>query len=275
MTLVNSLGLPESIVAAVANDPYNSGGSDISVTRLISPAYQRKRRMEVEVVEDVADRIWSLLGQSVHHIIERAYQGTDAIVEKRFFMPANGWVVSGQVDVISGGSLDDYKVTSVWSVIGGGKIEWERQLNLLRLLAHHNGIEVDRLRIIAILRDWSKPRARVESDYPASQVAVIPVELWSLERAEQYLLERVMAHQDPDPPPCSDEERWRDADVFAVIRDGRKRATRLYDNEDEAKADAVDRGPEYSVERRPGGFRRCEGYCDVSAGCPVLTPTPF
>ena len=60
--LTNNLNLPRSIVAAVTNDPYTKGHSDISVTTLIQPPYLRKlRESGVEIVEDVSDRIWSLI----------------------------------------------------------------------------------------------------------------------------------------------------------------------------------------------------------------------
>lgn len=266
--LTNRLNLPDGVVAAVTNDPYTRGDSDISVTQLISPAFQRKLRQEVEVIEDVSDRIWSLLGQSVHTVLERAYRGKGR-AEERLYMPVAGWKVSGQFDVIEDGCLQDYKVTSVWSVIGDGKKEWEQQLNLLRLLAHHNGIEVTSLRIIAILRDWSKGRA-TSSDYPQAQVVALDIPMWSIEEAEAFMLERVTAHQDPNPPVCSDEERWKRDDVFAVVKAGRKSAVKLFDDVMLALGHAEALGTGHSVETRPGGYTRCESYCNVSHECPAM-----
>jgi hypothetical protein len=159
--LTNKLNLPRSIVAAVTNDGYSRGKSDISVTQLISPPFQRKLRETVEPQEDVADRIWSLLGQSVHTVLERAYpEGTtDAVVETRLFTTVEGWSVSGQMDVLEAGTLMDFKVTSVWS--RKGKPEWEQQLNLLAALCRRQMAEtgdvrfnVNRIQIIAIFRDW-------------------------------------------------------------------------------------------------------------------------
>ena len=169
--LTNRLGLPQAIVDAVTNDPYSRGASDISVTQLIQPPYQRQLRLQHEPIEDASDRIWSLVGQVGHGIVERAYPQayTEAasklstkevhdtygvVAERRLFMKVNGWTVSGQFDVIEKGHLQDYKFTSVWSVIGDTKTEWINQLNLLRLLAIQEGIEIKQLGIIAILRDW-------------------------------------------------------------------------------------------------------------------------
>jgi hypothetical protein len=50
--------------------------------------------------------------------------------------------------------IQDYKVCSIYSVRDGGKVEWEQQQNLLACLARRSGMVVDRLEIVAILRDW-------------------------------------------------------------------------------------------------------------------------
>ena len=86
MNLTNKMNLPLAIKRAVENDPYDPSGSDISTTRLIAPPLIRyleiKHKDEIE--EDVSDRIWSLIGQSVHHIIERAETEKD-LSEIRLF----------------------------------------------------------------------------------------------------------------------------------------------------------------------------------------------
>jgi len=266
--LTNRLNLPDGVVAAVTNDPYTRGDSDISVTQLIAPPYQRKLRTEVEVIEDVSDRIWSLLGQCVHLVLERAYRGKGR-AEERLFTECNGWRVSGQFDVIEDGCLMDYKVTSVWAVKGDTKVEWEQQLNLLRLLAHRSGIEVTSLRIIAILRDWSKGKSNAPG-YPDAQVVSVDIPLWPLHKAEAYLMDRVMAHQDPAPPVCSDTERWKKEDIFAVMKKGRKSAIKLHDTRKDALAMVSQMTVDHYIERRPGGYTRCDSYCNVSHQCAAM-----
>jgi hypothetical protein len=284
--LTNRLGLPQAIVDAVSNDPYTKGASDISVTQLIQPPYIRKLRGENEVNEDAVDRIWSLVGQVGHGIVERSYpqaytkaakgmttkevhEAFGVVAERRIFTDVLGWKVSGQFDVIEGDTLSDYKFTSVWSVLGPVKPEWVAQLNLLRLLAIHSGIDVTQLNIIAILRDWSKGKAK-QGDYPKHQIAVIPIDVWPLHQTTEYLRRRVLAHQDANPPPCTDVERWKQDDVHAVMKVGRKSAVRLHDLRSNAEQHCGDLGAGHSVVTRPGGFRRCQDYCDVSAVCPQM-----
>lgn len=284
--LTNRLGLPQAIVDAVSNDPYTRGKSDISVTQLIQPPYQRQLKLVTEEVEDVTDRIWSLVGQVGHGIVERAYPQayTDAakgmttqevheaygvVAERRLYTQVNGWTVSGQFDVIEGGHLQDYKFTSVWAVKGDTKEEWINQLNLLRLLAMREGIEINRLGIVAILRDWAKSKSK-QADYPPHQVAPIDIPVWPIAQTESYLLERVKAHQDANPPVCTDKERWKRDDVWAVMKKGRASAVKLHYSALPASAHAAELGAGHSVTHRPGEYHRCMEYCSVSHACPQM-----
>lgn len=272
--LTNRLNLPQSIYNAVKNDPYTAGASDISVTSMIAPPYQRRLRRTVEVQEDVTDRIWALLGSAVHAILERAYinSETTAIVEERLFSEVNGWTVSGQMDVLDNNVLYDFKVTSVWS--RDGKVEWEQQLNLLsalcwrqREITGDERYEVHKAQIIPIYRDWVKSKT-FDPDYPSAQVGVIEVPLWSRGQQEAFLLERVLAHQADNPMPCTDEERWKTKSVWALMKEGRKSAVRLYDHEEQALDACKGAGKGHSVVHRPGEYRRCANYCNVSHACP-------
>lgn len=264
MNLTNKAGLPLPLVRAVANDPYDAGDTDISVTRLLQPPQLRKLMQGAQgLTEDASERIWALLGQSVHTILERAYKGTQAIVERRVRREVLGWKVSGQFDVLEDGVLSDYKITSVYA--RDGKIEWEQQLNLLRVLAASDLMlpAIHRLQIVAIFRDW-RPKEALKDDYPDSQVAIIPVNLWPLEKAEEYLLERVRLHQADIAEPCTDEERWAQPSKWALMKKGQKKAVRLFDS----KPVFVTLEDNQYWEHRPGAYRRCENYCPVSGICP-------
>lgn len=271
--LTNKLNLPEAIVNAVTNDSYSSGGADISCTRLIAPARMvaLQKKHASELVEDVSDRVWSLLGQSVHHILERAADDED-IVEERFFNTIDGWKISGQCDLISKGTLYDFKVTSVWSVLDGGKDDWENQLNVLHYLADDPSI--DDLAIIAILRDWSKNRALQGGKYPKAQVVEITIPLWTREEQEAYILERVRKHKNAQTSLslgkemawCTDEELWKRPDVWAVMKEGRKSAVKLCDSEEDAESRADNLGDKHYIQFRKGEAVRC-GYCSVSEFC--------
>ena len=270
--ITNKLGLPDSIVRAIENDSYSPGKSDISVTSLIdSPRIVALKKQHAgEIVEDAADRIWSLMGQAVHSVIERAQTDAD-IAERRIYANAGGWRISGQFDLLSNAKLIDFKMTSVWTVIHAwqeGKPEWENQLNVLDWLCRKNGLYVEQLQIIAILRDWSKFKA-MEAGYPDQQVVVISIPRWSEERQEQYVLERVQAHQDArsDLPPCTAEEQWRKPEKWAVMKPRRKSAVRVFDTEEAASDYRREHVEEGYIEFRPGDAVRCSKYCSVAQFC--------
>jgi hypothetical protein len=266
--LTNVHNLPAAIVAAVQNDPY-VGGGDISTTKLIDSPRVRvlggKHKDQITV--DVSERVWALLGQAVHTILERAgLRQEGMVVEERLYADVDGWQVSGQVDSmhLEMQKLSDYKVTTVWKK--GGSDGWTRQLNVLRWLAHKNGHTINTLEVIGIFRDWRKSEALRDPSYPQSAIQTIHVPLWTLEEAEDYVRERVAIHQAASKGidiQCTDEERWMSPSKFALMKDGAKRAVRVADRAE----DLGEAGEGYSIVERKGEAKRCQMYCDVSAFC--------
>lgn len=267
MNLTNVLGLPDAFVAAVKADPY-TGGGDISITKLIDAPQKRVlgKKYKDLIVEDASERVWSLMGQAVHTVLERA--NTTALVEERLYMEVDGWSVSGQFDRVhlGDGLMQDWKVTTVYKA--KGDVSWERQLNCLRALAIHNGYQVDKLQIIAILRDWQRSASlRDPTGYPQNNVAVIDVPVWDLDQTHAYIQERVKMHQAAEQGlylPCSDEERWYAGTTYALMKEGGKRATKTSITKEELGEPKKG----YFIEERKGGYRRCENYCEVSEFCP-------
>lgn len=268
MNITNKHDLPQPFVDAVVNDPYDRGHSNISATSLIDSP-QRRALLSLHsdhITEDVSDRLWALLGQAVHTILERAED--EARTEERLFAEIGGWTVSGQFDrYLSDGVIEDWKVTTTGKVLRNDHAQWERQLNVLAWLARENGLEVTGIRITAIMRDWSKGRAMNDGNYPASSVAKIDMDLWPHHVAEEYIHAQVAKHQqarDGNLEPCTDEERWYTGNKWAVKKPANKRARRVYDTEAEAIADLKDAE---IVEHRPGEYMRCEHYCEAAPFC--------
>ena len=294
MKITNNQNLPEAIVRAVTNDPYDGQGSDISATRLLQPPrinVLTKRHYD-DLEEDVADRIHSLVGQSVHHVIERAAMDTGDLVEERLFVnndDTQGWTLSGQFDYLSkDGQLIDFKTTSAWAALDAlpnGKNEWEAQLNILDYLIRHNDVKykVKSLAICAILRDWSKLKALQSDNYPKQQVVMIPVKRWSPEEQDAYVKGRIALHKSAalqeEPPVCSPEERWNKPDTYAVMKDGRKSAVRLLPTMDEAKQfikdNGMSEGKGCKIVLRKGEDTRCAHYCAVRDFCSHWTKVSF
>lgn len=274
MILTNKLGLPKSIEQAVRNDPYSSGDAHISVTGLIGPA--RKKALEkihaAELTEDVADRIWSLMGQIAHGILERADH--EAWTEERLYITRHGWRISGQFDRMlleDDGLLQDYKITSTWAVKDGVKAEWESQANLYALMLREHGYTVKRAQIVAVLRDWQKSKAKHDAGYPQAPCVVLDVTMWPAEQIEAFIVERLTAHGNAQHslPLCTAEERWERPAKWALRKDTNKRATSLHDTQEEAESakTASKDASKMLVEHRPGESLRCMDYCAAAPWC--------
>ena len=273
MKITNKYGLPQPLVTAVTGQKHDTEGADFSVTELILPpriaALRNKHEDEIE--EDASDRIWALMGSMGHEVLRKASQG--GIVEQRCSIEFGGWKISGQMDyAVPDLSLLDYKFVSLWAIKDGVKPEWEQQLNVYKYMADQYGVTVNKLDIVAILRDWSKPEASRNPELPQSQVVVLPVRIWAKEAVEFFLRQRIEAHvkaRKGELPNCTPEEMWERPERFAVMKKGNKRATRVLDDKLEAgKFIASQPSPnQFEIEVRPAERPRCELYCSVSAFC--------
>ena len=286
MKLTNKYGLPGPLVACIMNDPYSFKG-DRSTTSLIKPPriFQLYKRHDLEMEEDVTDCIWRLVGNNTHNMLERAgelmrrrkgYFGHGIVVEKRYYTDVLGWSIGGQIDLYEGavGRLTDWKVTSVWSVMHGVKPEHEQQLNINAYLMNANGISfIRQLWLVNILRDWSKHKVEYGTDYPKCQVVVQDVEMWPYPKTKQFIAKRVRLHQEsetmPDDKllPCTDAERWKRDDKYAVMKKGGKRALRLLNSQAEAEKWIKNNGRGDKIDLRKGSYPRCEDYCHAAPWC--------
>jgi len=274
MKITNKLNLPEPIVEAVKHDDYDKGDADISVSTLIGPSMIRhlKEKHDGEIERDAADMIYALTGKALHSVLDKA--NVSGISEKRLYTIVDDYTLSGQFDHMSLGSdnvLEDYKECSVWSVIYGNDL-WEPQLNVYRYLCSKNGYEgINKLKVVAFLRDHQKSKAKYDPKYPPFRVHVIDIPLWPLEKTADYIKERLKVHF-AAPPHCTDTERWKSEDKYAVMKTGRKSALRVLDSGIEARSWMSSNNKGSYVEVREGGYRRCgmDGYCDVWQHCPIL-----
>lgn len=213
MQVTNPDNLPAPLFKAIQNDKYSKGDCDISCTELVSPPRQAalKRLHFDEITESATDRVYALLGQITHTILERAADAS--IVEKRFFAPCLGWTISGQVDYVVDGDkniITDYKLTTVWSAKDGHKQEYVDQLRILRWLCEQNGVPVHGLQNVLIFRDWRPGESRKYDWYPP-KVLIQVSPLRSLDEDAEFVEDRVTRHQfarQGNLPDCTEVETW-------------------------------------------------------------------
>lgn len=68
-------------------------------------------------------------------------------------------------------------------------------------------------------------------------------------------------------PECSAEERWQKKDVYAVKKEGRKSAVKLFDTQKEAEERIVELGKGHYLEIRRGESMKCKNYCLCAKFC--------
>lgn len=283
MKITNHFNVPMPLVALAQKEYYSKGRADYSVTEIMSPPrIQRLRRKHWDdMEEDVTDMLWSMMGSALHVVAERS-EVENHLNEERLFLEIDGITLSGSIDLQEqtkrGVNLTDYKFTSVWAVMND-KPEWEQQLNIYAWMVHKiKGLDVNKLHICAILRDWSTRKAQTESDYPPAQIQMVEIPLWSYKKTEQYVLERIDLHKESkvkadwqeELPLCTEEERWMRNTTYAVKKEGRKTAVRVLESEEDANKfiEESEDKKKLSIEIRKGEPVRCTGnYCGVNQWC--------
>ena len=217
MKIVNTRNIPEALFKYLSQDSYDysAKGDSLSATEILNPTrvVVLKRKYGEELVMEAADRLWQMLGNGVHAILEKE-KGIEKIERLKWVI--EGREISGKWDRIINNQITDYKVTSAISVMYKSREkEWKEQLSIYRFLYFKNkGILLDSKGfIVALLRDWNEKELK-NSKYPKENAVQIELKLMSIEDTEKFLSEKVLAIikaeglDDVALPECSDEERW-------------------------------------------------------------------
>ena len=270
MHFSNRTNLPEVIRKAVLNDGYDGHKrSDITVSTLIAPPQINVLRKKFRdfIVVDVEDRLYSLFGSAIHKVFEQA--NDKDIIEERFFTKIKGMSLSGQVDrlIPSENKISDWKFTGVNKILYSNFEDWEKQLNCYAHLARLNDYQIDKLEVVAVLRNWEKMKVTTQQNYPDSMIQVVDIPVWSEKKIKAFIEKRIELHQDAKGgriQPCTDEEKWTKDHVWAVMKKGRKSAVKLYKD----KKELPKLSAEQYIQFRQGESLRCKHYCDVRDFCP-------
>ena len=276
----NNKNLPPPLCAVI--DKFTSehakgmGDADISVTQLIDSPCIRILRMrnQGKIVTDYSEHLWAVYGSIAGYIMEHSGIAKGNLAELRVTHEVLGMKLKGSIDfLMEDGYLDDYKLTSGYTIQDGGRAEWVAQLNIYRyFMRHENNVELQDmekrckgLRIVAMARDWGP---RMKEDLP-TPVTIIKIPDWTDEQTRLYIEGRINVHKAamalPEPPVCSDEERWAQPTVFAVMKKGNKTSSRNLPTRIEAESWMAQTGKGDCIVERPGVYTRCENYCDLSA----------
>jgi hypothetical protein len=284
MEITNKHGLPEPIYNAVKG-VYPQKEGRLSVTRLIDSPLIPKLLKEHwdELSEDASDRLWALLGTALDGVLTE-HAPKHWIVQEKLEIPVNGITVVGKIDYFDPetGVLGDWKATSAWSYVLGGREEWEKQLNVYDWMERWRGRTVKALVAQRLFRDFMARKSN-DPDYPDIPFMTIELPRWTPDQQEAYIFERIKCHTEDASPRCAAEERWEKPTTWAVMKKGRKSALRVLSELAEAKTWCVNNGhgtwdkdaqgliklaAGIEIVKRVGECVRCKSYCPVRYVCP-------
>lgn len=270
MRVTNKLHLPDAFVKAVSVERHNKPGcySATTLNKGTKEIVLQERHWD-ELTVDAADSVWAVWGSAVHTLLENERDGN--FHEEKFDVAVGNSRVTGVVDSydMENGIINDWKTASVYKVMMCDFSDWHRQGMTYAWLLRQHGLDVRRCRFIALMKDHSKSKARYDAGYPQSPVCVYEFDVTpeDLERTGERIRAKVAEIEaaeklgDDEIAPCGAEERWATGDKWAVMRNGRKTAVRVFDSEREAEDCAGGLGNSHYVEHRPGSSRKCEDYC--------------
>lgn len=273
--ITNYSGLPYQIINALRKDTHHGGFLSASQTTKSPRQFWLTKRHYNEIQVEAVDRIWSLFGTAFHLLMQNGAREED-IVERYYETTLEDEKFSGITDHYSiDGILSDYKVTKTFSIIFKSSYDsWEKQLNCCAYLFRINNHNVNKIRIIAFLKDWSKEKAKFKKDYPSLPIQIIEFPLWTIDEQKRYIVDRIKLFKkfsdtpDDELPLCTEDDRWYSGESWAVMLPGRTSAKRVLDTEDEAKQYCFkNKLKKYEIVRRIGVNRKCEDYCDCKDFC--------
>ena len=276
MIVSNNLNLPAAFVHAVSTERHNAPHC-YSATTLNKGAKEivLTDRHYDEITVDASEQIWAVWGTAVHALLES--EKDDNFHEERFKVAVGNSWVTGQVDSydMERGIINDWKTASVWKVQFADFADWRAQGLTYAWLLTKSGLEVKKCRFVALLKDHSKTKAKHDASYPQSPVFVYEFDVTAedLAATEARIIAKVTEIEnayklgDDDIEPCTLEERWADGEKYAVMKNGRKTAVKLFDNQQDAEAYAGELGNSHYVEHRPAVSRKCEDYCSCCDFC--------
>lgn len=194
--------------------------------------------------------------------------------EQRAEKQIEGYTVSGKFDMCIEGQLYDFKSTSVYSyILGGRENDYILQGSLYRWL-HPDKITKDTIQINFIFTDFQNALARTQKDYPSSRIVSREYDLMSYDNTEAWVIEKIREFEkykdlpEWEIPPCTPEDLWQKESTFKYYSNPDKttgRSTRNFTTFGEAEEFRLEKGKGIVIESKEEP-KAC-AYCDGFAVC--------
>ena len=280
----------EDILKWYNNRKYIRIGSDVSVTELLDPprlVHLRDRHKPQIKSTDLSGEIPALVGTGTHSILQNylrteSYVSNSWLIERRMTAVVNDVRIAGKFDALKDlKHMYDIKVTRVWKYIYGNNKDFERQLNMYDYFMHLDGYEIETLKIMMVILDWSEGK-KWERGYPNSRIQIIPIKKWSRTQQKKFIEDRVNSWKAAKPladdklPECSLDDRWAEKEVHKLYRlPNAQKAYKIFNTKTGAKSyqDVCQANEPKKWDKsiiktfRAKPWKRCESWCKVADFC--------
>lgn len=258
--------------------------------------------------EDLMSLFNSRLGHAVHDSLEKAWtdadlsirlqmvgvrpQSADKIVvnpeslddlkpgeypvftEKRRSKKLGKWTISGEFDFNFNYQLEDLKVTQTYAyTMGVNDHHYKLQGSIYRWI-FPDLIKQNTTRISFIFKDWKASMAG-QAGYPPNPIVGKKYDLMSYAKTEMWLNEKIsLIEENLDKPEkqlprCTDEELWKDPDLYKYYKNPNKtdgRSTKNFNSLEEAQLRLAQDGNVGTIVTVPGKVKACR-YCSGFSKC--------
>lgn len=258
--ITNNYNLPQKIIDKLTDDNYTYKPNRYSATELLNSTKEiiLKRRYHKVITTDVSDHVNKMFGTAFHLMFDIDSQ-SEIKVEHTL---NNGITISGRIDDARDSIITDYKTCSVWKINAGDFSDWEKQGLTYAWLLSKKGIYISKLRFVAFIKDYSVTRSMVSQNYPEAQIYTHEVEInnYMLREHEAWLYEKTneitkyIDTPNNELPEPTDAELWKEPDVFAVMKHGRKSAVKLCDSL--AEAQELITSDQFYIDIRKGEYKK-------------------
>lgn len=307
----NASSVPLSLAVFLATDTYdhNDDPYTISATTLLKPVRQivlSGRVPESAAISDLTQMIPSRIGSAIHDSIEQAWKGNyeramaalgypkkviervminpdpdeleDWVIpiylEQRLSKQVGQWTVTGKFDFIGDGRVEDFKSTSVYTIINNTNDDKYIQQGSIYRWLDPKKITKDEMAIQFLFMDWSKAKAMADPKYPQNRFQQKFYPLQSIQETEAAVrrklsdIEKYWSASEEQIPLCSDADLWRSDPVWKYYKNPQKmvRSTKNFTTKQEAFIRMAEDNNVGRVVEQPGQVTACR-YCSAFPVC--------
>jgi hypothetical protein len=257
---------PAPFARAIAKDSYDPGNSDFTVTGLLSPPQRTFLAQKANKIESGYSATMSIFGSGVHNVLENNVdRESGEFAEQRFYHEMHGLRISGKIDLYAPGEVHDWKVTA--KVQEEAKQEHHDQAQMNGYLTKLNGFDVRSVVVNYFDRSWSYLQSLVNPAYPKTAFTAFVFDYdedYAIKKFDETIKDHVNA-KNGNPRSCTDEERWKKPDTFALMKPEAKKASKVCSSMAEAESN---KKPGQIIQVRPGESTYCKFFCGFQHVCP-------